>query len=769
MMKGVAVLPMFRMLLFAGIFGVGLLPLWTAQAAVSSSQGRITEIRILGVERIEPETVLTYMTLKAGDVPTQENLNQTLKSLFATGLFADVSLAQRGDVLEVHLVENPVINKIAFEGNDKLEDDALMAEIGLRPRQVFTRTRVQADVSRLYEVYRRNGRFAATIDPKVIKLEQNRVDLVFEINEGVETTVKSVRFIGNRRYDDDRLRSEISTKENRWYRFLSNSDRYDPDRMAYDQELLRRFYLSQGYADFNVVSAVAELAPDRQHFLLTFTVDEGERYRVKDVTINADITHFDSAVLTPYLTVESGEWYDAEEVKNTVDGITDALGDMQYAFVNVKPDVTRDRAAHTVDLAFQISETPRVFVERIDIHGNVRTLDKVIRREMTLAEGDPFNRSKLSRSEQKIKKLSYFEKVDVTPRQGSAPDKTIIDVDVAEQSTGELSVGAGFSTADGPLADLRVRERNFLGKGQDVLASATIAGERTQFDFSFTEPYFLDRNFSVGFDAFHVTRDLQDESSFDQRRTGAGVRMGYPLSERWRQTFNYRLERNEITNVQADASRFIRDQEGNRVTSALSQEISYDSRDSIIFPTEGLYSWFDTEFAGLGGDAQYISGKLGASYYEPLADWLVLNLAAEGGAIEGWGDEGVAINERYFLGGTTLRGFQRAGVGPRDTATDDALGGNYFYRGTAELSFPVGFPEEMGVKGHAFTDVGSLWGLDNVSGGNVEDSASIRAAAGVGLSWRSPMGPIRIDLSKAYLKEDYDDEQVFRFNFGTRF
>jgi outer membrane protein insertion porin family len=410
-----------------------------------------------------------------------------------------------------------------------------------------------------------------------------------------------------------------------------------------------------------------------------------------------------------------------------------------------------------------------VFVERIDIDGNVRTLDKVIRRQVELVEGDPFNRSKLAKSEQDIKDLGYFDKVDVKTLPGSAPDKTVIDVNVSEQSTGELSVGAGFSTADGPLADFRIRERNLLGKGQDLSLAATIAGKRTEFDLSFTEPYFMDRDISAGVDLFHITRDQQDESSYDQKRTGAGLRMGYPLSENLRQTWRYRVEQNQITNVDEDASRFIKDQEGDRFTSAISQRLAYDDLDSKLFPTDGYSLWLDTEFAGIGGDAKYVSGKVGGAYYYPVAQGWVFNLLGEGGAIDGVFGEDVKINERYFIGSNTFRGFQKSGIGPRDSATDDALGGNYFYRGTAELTFPLGFPEEMGIAGHAFNDIGSLWSIDDADQTGVQDSKSLRAAAGVGASWRSPFGPIRIDLAKPYISEDYDKDELFRFSFGTRF
>ncbi len=736
---------------------------------VAQAQERIREIQILGVQRIEPATVLTYLDVQAGDPMDQTTLNRALKSLFATGLFADVTLRQRGSTLEVNVVENPVISQIAFEGNDKLDDDQLMAEIQLRPRQVFTRTKVQSDVNRLYQVYQRNGKFSASIEPKVIKLDQNRVNLVFEIDEGPITDVESIRFVGNKRFDDDKLRTEISTKEARWYRFMNSDDRYDPDRLAYDQELLRRFYLSQGYADFRLISATAELSQDKDNFFLTFTLEEGQRYRVRNIHIDSQLRYFDAEVLKQYITFNSGEWYDADEVTSTIDAFTDALGDMQYAFVSVKPDIQRNREERTVDITFTINETPRVFVERIDINGNVRTLDKVIRRELELVEGDPFNRSKLAESEQAIKDMGYFETATITPMQGSDPDKTVLDVEVVEQSTGELSVGAGFSTADGPLADFSIRERNLLGKGQDLLLSATIAGERTEFNLGFTEPYFLDRDLSAGIDLFHITRDLQDESSYDQRRSGGGFRLGFPLSEKWRQTLRYRYERNEITDVQADASRFIRDQEGDRDTSAFGQRLVYDDRDSVLWPTEGLMSWFDTEAAGAGGDATYFSTKLGSTYYHPITDWLNLNVLGEVGAVTSIGDSDVQINERFFLGGPTLRGFESAGVGPRDVTTTDALGGNYFYRGSAELSFPVGLPEELGIKGHTFTDFGSLWEIDDPSDPDIAEGNSLRAAAGVGLSWRSPLGPVRVDYALPYVEESYDETESFRFSFGTRF
>ncbi|MFA5592135.1 MAG: outer membrane protein assembly factor BamA [Micavibrio sp.] len=733
------------------------------------AQEMLREIRISGAQRIEAATILNYLQLETGQPVNEEILNNALKNLFSTGLFADVRMKQQGGVLLVDVMENPLINEIAFEGNDRIKDNELMAEISLRPRQVYTKTRVQNDVARVHQLYQRSGRFAAAVEPKIIELDQNRVNLVFEIVEGDVTAIKGIKFVGNKAFTDDQLRSELSTKEERWYRFFASDDRYDEDRVRFDEELLRRYYLRNGYADFRVISSNAELSEDRKSFYLTFTVEEGLRYRINQVAIESNLRGLDATPLREDIKFVPGEWYDADKVQSSVDAMEKSLGDMQYAFVDIEPGVRRNSADSSVDITFNIAESPRAFVERIDIHGNLRTIDKVIRREMQLVEGDPFNSSKLSRSEQRLRNLNYFENVKIKTLPGSAPDKTVIDIEVAEQSTGELSIGAGFSTQDGPLADLRIRERNLLGKGQDLTFATTIAGKRTEFDASFTEPYFLDRDLSAGVDAFHITRDLQDESSYDLRRTGAALRMGYPLSEKWRQGWKYRLDSSDIRNVDPLASRYIRDQAGKRATSAVSQRLTYDGRDSVIFPTEGLHTWIDAEVAGLGGDAKYISGTVGSNYYIPFFDKkVVFNILGETGIIHGFSDDGVEINERFMLGGNNLRGFERGGIGPRDSFTDDALGGNIFYRGSAEVAFPIGFSEEMGISGHAFTDFGSLWDIDE-SGPGLVDKSSLRAAAGLGISWRSPMGPVRIDYAVPYIKEDFDEEEHFRFSFGTRF
>jgi len=730
----------------------------------------IQDIRVEGTQRIEPATVRSYMTVRPGDPFSQAALDDSLTSLFATGLFADVVMRRDGSVLVVSVVENPIINRIAFEGNRRISDDVLEAEVQLRPRVVFTRTRVQNDVARILEVYRRSGRFAATVEPQIIQLDQNRVDLVFEIDEGPMTGVRRISFVGNRAFSDARLREQLQTQESRWWRFLTSDDTYDPDRLAYDRELLRRYYLKNGYADFRIVSAVAELTPDREAFYITFTVDEGERYRFGNIDLTSTLPSVDVESLRPLITTNEGDWYSSTEVETTIAKLTEALADQQFAFVDIRPLITRNREENLINITYEINEGPRVFVERINITGNVRTVDHVIRRQMQLVEGDPFNGSKLRRSETNIRNLGYFERVNVNTVPGSQPDQTIVNVDVAEQATGELSIGAGFSTEDGPLADFGIRERNLLGRGQELGLSFTISGEATEFDLSFTEPFFLDQDLAAGFDIFHVVRDNQDESSYDEQNTGIGLRLNYPLSENLRQRVTYRLARREIENVDEDESIYIRRQEGRTLTSSIGHEIIYDRLDSRFTPTDGYILRFGNELAGLGGDVRYLQTTVSANYYTPIfTDDLVLNIGGRAGYIVGLGED-VRINDRFFVGGNSLRGFESAGIGPRDS-DGNALGGNQFVTGTVELSFPIGLPDEFGLRGRTFTDFGFLTDVeeDEVADNPIDDENSIRLSVGAGLSWTSPFGPIRIDFAVPVLKEDFDKEERFRFSFGTRF
>ncbi|HEX5078663.1 MAG TPA: outer membrane protein assembly factor BamA [Geminicoccaceae bacterium] len=750
------------------LLGCVLSPAQAQESSVSGEQsGVIREIRVEGNQRIEAATIRSYMAVAPGEPFDPSRLDQSLKNLFATGLFDDVTIRREGDDVVVAVVENPIINRIAFEGNLRLDDDVLTSEVQLRPRVVYTRSRVQNAVTRILELYRRNGRYGATVEPKVIQLPQNRVDLVFEINEGPLTEIERIVFIGNKAFDDGELRDVIQSKEAAWYRFLSTEDTYDPDRLAFDQELLRRFYLARGYADFNVRSAIAELTPDGKSFVITFTVDEGELYTFGEISIDSRLRDLEPDQLRALLQTEAGDTYNADQIENSILALTEEIGELGYAFVEINPEPTKNEADRTIDLTYVINEGSRVYVERIDIIGNVRTLDEVIRREFRLAEGDAFNTALLRRSRQRIQDLGFFESVDLKTLPGSSPDKTRIEVAVTEQSTGELSFGAGFSTSDGPLGDVRLSERNLLGRGQSLTAAFTISARTQEIDFSFTEPYFLDLDLAAGVDLFRRTTDFQSEGSFDQTTTGGTLRASYPLTERLRHALYTTVREDEINGVSDDASIFIQQEEGSALTALIGHTLTYDVRDTRFLPSDGYLIRLDQSVADFGADTRYLRNELLVSYYYPIfPDW-VINLAARGGYIHGLGEE-VRLFDRFFLGGATLRGFKFAGVGPRDTSTNDALGGNLFYTGSAEFRFPLGLPDELRIFGRTFVDVGTLYDSD-AKGPQVEDSSALRAAAGVGLSWLSPLGPISVDWAQPFLQNSEDETEAFRVNFGTRF
>jgi outer membrane protein insertion porin family len=743
-------------------------PLVSAQtlAAVDSAPA-LTDIRIDGAQRIDPLTVRSYLGVKPGDNLTPQALDRALKSLFNTGLFADVKLRQDQGVLFITVQENPIINRIAFEGARKIEAETLRNEIQLKPRNVLTRSKVQADVSRIQEIYRRSGRFGAKITPKQIPLEQNRVDLVFEIEEGAKNGIANIHFIGNKNFSDGTLRGEVATQETSWYRFFGGNDSYDPDRLNADKELLRRFYLKNGYADFRIVSAVAELSPDQDNFYITFTVEEGERYRYGDIAFESKLKGLSVAQLSPLVDFSRGDWYNAQEIDKTAEAMAAAIGGLGYAFVDADPMVVTNAKTKTADIKFIVQEGQRVFVESIDIIGNVRTEDRVIRREFRVAEGDAFNAAKLRRTKQRLNNLGFFETVDLSTQPGSAPDKVKIETKVAEKSTGDLSFGAGFSTSEQLLGDIRIRERNLLGRGQDLKLSGTLSTRRTEFDLGFTEPYFLDRNLAAGFDLFHITRENQRQSSYDDKRSGGALRTKFNYNESLSQELRYNYRQVEVRNVANDASLFIKRQEGKNITSSIAQTLAYDKLDNKNDPSNGYFIRFSTDIAGLSGDSRYLRPELSAGYYYPLYENWVLGLTGDAGYIARLGQD-IRITERFFIGGNSFRGFKTAGIGPRDTSTSDALGGNIYATGSAELKFPLGLPDELGIAGAVFSDVGTLTQTDD-KGPTVKDSGSLRASVGFGISWRSPFGPIRVDIAHAVAKEPEDETEGFRFNFGTRF
>lgn len=753
----------------------------TSSVAGASSQPSLTVQRILveGNQRVEAETVRSYMTIREGQTAGAKEIDSSLKTLFATGLFADVSIRQNNSDLVVTVVENPIINRVAFEGNLRIDDEDLSAETELKPRVVFTRSRVQSDLQRIIELYRRKGNFAAAIEPKIIQLPQNRVDLAYEISEGPETGVSSIKFVGNKAYSDGDLRSEIATSESAWWKFLSTNDNYDPDRLTFDRELLRRFYLTNGYADFRVLSSVAEMAPDGSEFFITFTVEEGELYTFGEIDVATELERLNSEELRALIDIEDGDEYDASRIDDVVDALTFAAGTEGYAFSDVRPRVRRDRENRKINITFRVDEGPRVYVERININGNTRTLDRVIRREMRLAEGDAFNRVLLTRSRDRIRSLGFFANVEVSEEPGSQEDQTIISVDVEEQSTGELSIGAGFSSDAGIVGDIAIVERNLLGRGQFLRLRLSLSGDRQTVDLRFTEPYFMGRNLSAGVDIFGTESDFQDESGFDFSQTGAGVRFGFPMSEFSSLQLRTSYVREEIKNIAANASISVRNARGVADSHLVGYTYSLDKRNDPEEPTGGFTFFFDQTLGTPLGDNTFLASELGSAFFYGFNEDIVTSLRLDAGYVFGYDDEDVRLNNRFFKGGSSFRGFEPSGVGPRDLTTDDSLGGKAFAIATAQITVPLFLPEELGIKGAFFTDFGTVGLTDDedqfiflngvITRSRIEDDLSLRASGGFSLFWESPFGPVRVDLAEAFLKEDYDKEQFFRFSAGTSF
>jgi outer membrane protein insertion porin family len=744
--------------------------------------GVITAIRVEGNQRIEEGTIRSYMLVQPGSPFEPDTIDRSLKSLYATGLFADVNLTREGTTLVVRVRENPIVNRIAFEGNHKLTDENLRAELQLRPRAVFTPALAQADRQRILDLYARRGRFGARVEPKIIEQPQNRVDVVFEINEGDSTLISRIAFVGNKAFSESTLRDVVGSRETAWWRFLSSSDTYDPDRTAYDKELLRRFYLKNGYADFEVTGASAELAPDRSAFFITYTLNEGARYKLSKVEVNSSLRNITNEQLTPVLEMEAGDWYDGDAVERTVQALTDEVQKLGQPFVEVKPRVSRDRENHTIELIFDVVEGPRVYVERIDITGNTRTKDKVIRREFRLAEGDALNNALLRRSRQRLQDLNYFNAATISTVPGSAPDKAIVNTQIEEKATGELTIGGGYSTDAGALVSLGVRERNLVGTGIDANANAILAQRRSQIDFSVTDPYFLDRNIVAGADIFLVQNNNQVIASYDERRVGTTLRMGYEFSDHLRQVWAYSLVERDVYNIQPTASLYVQDEAGKSLLSQLGQTLTLDYRDSRVDPRQGWVMRGGADFAGIGGDAHYVRTKLDGTYFIPLEryfgsnDWDI-SLSGGIGYLFNLG-QNEKIIDNFFLGGDNLRGFQTGGVGPHSVPTtqyptSDSLGGRFIWTQSTELRFPLPVSADLGLSGRTFVDIGALSQFSGVTLNGVPqpfvDYAQPRVGVGVGISWKTPFGLINIDLAQAVVKYKYDQTQFFRFGFGTRF
>ncbi len=735
----------------------------------AAQEAVIRDIRVVGNKRVEPETVKSYLTFSKGERYSSAKADESFKALFATGLFQDVNISLSGSVVVVTVVESPVVNRVSFEGNKDIKDDVLKAEIQLKERAVYTRARVQADTQRILNVYQRSGYYAVSVEPKIIELEHNRVDLVFEINEGASTKVFSINFIGNVAFSDAQLREVISTSESAWYKFLSTTDVFDSDRLSLDRELLRRFYLKNGYADARVLSATADLDRDGKGFFITFTVEEGELYRFGEVSIESSLASVDPESLRKDVLFKKGDIFNSEAIEKSTERMTLAVAQQGYAFGMVRARVDRDPISRVITVVFVVEQGPRVYIERINVIGNVRTLDYVIRREFRLAEGDAYNRLMVDIARQRLVALGFFKSVKVDRENGSAPDRVILNIVLEENSTGELSFAAGYSSNEGVIGEVAYTERNLLGKGQFLRIKLSGSLEGGQIDLSFTEPRFLDRNISAGFDIFHKETNYSDESGYRNRKTGGTVRVGFALAENLWLNNSYTLLRDETFDVDNNASLAVKLAEGVANISTLGYSLVYDTRNHKLQPTRGIYLMWSQDLAGVGGDVNYIRSVAEARAYYPLYKRITLVGRAIGGVIEGWNGDDVRLVDGFYKGGETVRGFETAGMGPRDSATDDALGGKIFYAGTVEVRFPLPFiPDELGFSGAVFMDAGTVYDTD-VKNVAINDSSEIRSSAGVSLLWNSPVGPLRADFAHVISKAKFDEVQEFRFGASTKF
>ena len=772
-------------------------------SAYAQDSGAIKSIRVEGNKRVEPETIRSYLTFSSGDAYDPAKVDDSLKALFATGLFQDVRMRKEGSTLVIVLVENPIVNRVAFEGNKEIEDDTLASEVQLKPRAVYTRARVQADVQRILNLYRRQGLYAAQVDPKIINLDNNRIDVVFEINEGPTTKVRAINFIGNSAFSDSQLRFIISTTQTTLLSFLKSTNIYDPDRLNLDRELLRQFYLKNGYADARIISATADLDRDGRGFFITFTIEEGDRYRFGAIDIESNLSSLNVNSISGNVLTRTGRVYNSDKVERTVEALTIAVSQQGYSFGQVKPRFDRDDVNHAMNITYVIDEGPRIYIERINVVGNFRTHDDVIRREFRVAEGDAFNRLLVEAARKRLRALGFFKNVDIDTEPGSAPDRVVLIVRLVEQPTGELSFGAGYSTSEGVIGDISLTERNLMGKGQYVRLGFSGSFERAQVDFSFTEPHFLDRNLAAGFDLFYKEVDFTNEASFRERNAGGDIRLGFPIADDTQLGLRYRFERQTIYDVSEDASLAVQTSEGTFNTSSVGYTVAYDTRNVVNSPTAGAFVSLSQDLAGVGGDVRYLRSVADARAYYPVTNKITLVGRAQGGVISGWGGDDVRVADLFFKGGETVRGFDRAGFGPRDACEDpvtgqqvghctkDALGGEIYWATTAELRFPFPFiPDNLGMQGAFFVDAGSLWDPSQIAttavdAGNLDDcnkkakncvrpsfindSSMPRVSAGFSLIWQSPLGPLRADIAEALLHAEFDRTELFRFGASTNF
>ena len=726
-----------------------------------------TQIVVQGNNRLDSSVIIRDSFIDSNKT-NPKDLSIAIKNLYKTGYYENVNIYKNDNIVFINVKENPLIDQISVEGNTEISDEIILAELESKSRNVFSADLIKNDVKKIQTIYKRSGYFSTFVEPKYIKLDQNRVNLVFEVYEGKEATIKKINFLNNNVFSDSTLRDVISSTEYRWYEFWGSNDRFDRDRVNYDKDLLKEYYFKNGYIDFNVISANSSLVKNKKDFIVNFNLSEGNRYKVNKVEVDSSIRKLSNKKLSSLLEIASGDWYDTDKIDKTIQNINEQTSELGYAFVEVIPKIRKLKKTSKVNIIFSIDQGSKIYVDRINIKGNIKTEDKVIRREMELVEGDPFNSLKLRQSEKNVRSTGLFENVEFKVDELSGTNKSSVDVEVTERSTGEFSVGAGFSSLDGALGNIGIKESNVFGQAKELSLDLGLSTRRSNIDLSYTDPYFLDSDVAAGIDVFNVRRNNKTYSGYKNNVIGFKLRAGYELFDDFRHVSSYTLKRDKIHDIDNSTSLFIREQRGKRTSSIIGQAFQYDKLNDRLNPTDGYRIRLDLDFHGLTGDSEHFSSELKVANFYRMSEGggLYLGTFVEGGYIAAIKD--VKINDRFFLNGDRLRGFKNLGIGPRDTSTGDALGGEIYYLARNELNFPLGLPDDLGLSGLAFIDVGSIYNT-NSSGSLVKDENTLRASAGVGLTWISPFGPVKFFLTKAILKENYDKKEIFRFSFGTTY
>ena len=752
-------------LLFVFLFSAVLTVPHDAVAQTTNETVTVSEIAISGNSRVSDSTISAYLPVRVGDAISEDSLDNAIDSLFATKLFNDVTINIEGTRISIAVVENPIVNRVNIEGNDVLDDERLLAELDIQPRRVFTRKVAVDATQKLLEIYRLSGRYAAEITPQVIRLDNNRVDLIFEVDEGPLIKVTSISFIGNETFSDFALRQVISSRQVRWWAFLSSVDKYDESRLDYDARLLRQFYLGRGYANIEIKRAQGGLLADRSGFALTFEIDEGTRYKLRDVSFTSQITDIDVSKFRDDIPLEKGDWYNVKGLEQGLLNVTNSLGNLGYAFVDVRPQVTPDTDSNELDIEISIGEGRKNYIERIEVVNNSRTRDTVIRRELEVVEGDPYNQLKLDKSLRNIKNLGFFRTVDISTVRGSADDQTIAKINVEEQSTGDFSIGVGYSSLDKSTVSLGINERNFLGSGRGLKFSTSLSESRSDYRLGLTEPYFLDRDLRGSAEIFN---QRLENSTLTTKSTGVNLGVAFDAADDYYHRIGYELSSADSTQSSTTATSLTGEENKDLLRSALSYTIGRSTLDNRFDPTEGYLYELDETVSGLGGDVTFMKTSVRASYFKPLNfNSFILGVRGRAGFVDGLGEK-VTQSARFYLGGRTVRGFDSSGIGPRDTGANSAVGGNYMYSATAEIVSSYGLSEDLGVRWTVFSDIGSVWDTDYPSGVTGANDDSLRQSVGVGFLWDTAVGPLTFYWADAVSKTSHDQLKRFQFNIGTR-